>query len=163
MNEWVRVYTYKTGLLSPVAHDLQLTLDKWSIRRDGGEIIFEAWPDSLQVDGAMVRGKLQPRGINDKDRRKIRKNIREKILETKANPKVVFRGRETRDSIVGSLRMKSQTHDIEFATTEQAGTLRGEIEIQPSRWGVAPFRALGGAIKLQNRVRVVFCIKTSPG
>ena len=163
MKEWVRIYTYKTGLLSPVAHDLQLTLEKWSLRREGREIIFEAWPESLQVDGAMVRGKLEPRGISDKDRRKIRKNIQERILDTRKNPKIVFRGKENRDSIQGNLRMNGQLEHLEFPTREHAGSLRAEVEIQPSRWGISPFRALGGTIKLQDRIRVVFCLRTSPG
>ena len=162
MREWVRVYTYKTGLLSPVAHDLQLSLEKWDLRRDHGDLVFEAWTDRLRIDGPVVRGRLEPRGISDKDRRKIKSNIDDKILDIQRNPRVVFRGRERRDRIEGTLLLRGQSVEISIPTTESKGQLRGEVTIRPSLWGIRPFKALGGAIKLLDRVRVAFCLHTGP-
>lgn len=39
--------------------------------------------------------------------------------------------------------------------------LHGEVELTPSRWGIKPFKALMGAIKLQDRVRVRFDLPAS--
>jgi len=36
--------------------------------------------------------------------------------------------------------------------------LRCEIELKPSDFGIAPYRALGGALKVQDRVRVVLTL-----
>jgi hypothetical protein len=32
--------------------------------------------------------------------------------------------------------------------------LTGELEIVPSHWGIKPYRALGGTLKVQDRIRV---------
>jgi hypothetical protein len=32
--------------------------------------------------------------------------------------------------------------------------LVGELELAPSQWGIKPFRALGGTLKVQDRIRV---------
>ena len=162
MREWVRVYTYKTGLLSPVAHDLQLSLEKWDLRRDRGELVFEAWAERLRIDGPVVRGRLEPRGISDKDRRKIKSTIDDTILDIRRHPKIVFRGREKGDQIQGKLLLKGSNIEITISTTENKGLLRGETTIRPSVWGIPPFKALAGAIKLQDKVRVAFCLHTGP-
>ena len=156
MREWVRVYTYKTGLLSPVAHDLQLSLERWEIHREGTGLVFQARLKSLRIDGPVVRGKLEPRGISDRDRAKIRGHIGDTILCTREHPLAIFKGQQVGSMLRGPLRMRGQAQEISFALQEENGQLKGAVEIQPSRWGIAPFKALGGAIKLKDHVRIAF-------
>jgi hypothetical protein len=159
VSEWLRVFTYKTGLLSAVAHDLQLSLEHWDLKIEEQEIVFEARPQGLQIDGPFIRGKLEPRGINDSDRRKIKRNILETVLLSEAHPMVIFRGKHLGQALHGQLRLRGQTHPLVIPVTQADGRLQGEVEIQPSRWGIAPFRALAGAIKLQDRVRIAFQLR----
>ena len=87
MREWLRVYTYKAGLLSPMAHDLQISLSRWDLQPEGAYWLFQADAAHLQIDGPIVRGQLEQRGITDRDRRKIKGHIRDTILNTRAHPK----------------------------------------------------------------------------
>jgi hypothetical protein len=159
VGEWLRVFTYKTGLLSPVAHDLQLSLDRWDLTREGTDIIFEARSQSLEIDGPIVRGKLEPRGISDKDRKKIKRNILDTVLLSRTHPMVIFRGSQQGAELRGELRLRGQTLPLVIPITHSGDQLQGQVEIQPTRWGIAPFKALAGAIKLQDRVRIEFSIR----
>ena len=156
MRDWLRVYTYKTGLLSPVAHDLQLSLERWELHREGTGLVFRARLESLRVDGPIVRGKLEPRGISDRDRAKIKGHISDTVLCTTEHPVAIFKGQQVGSMLRGPLRLRGQAHEISFALREEEGRIHGEVEIQPSRWGIAPFKALGGAIKLKDHVRIAF-------
>ena len=48
------------------------------------------------------------------------------------------------------------TQDITLTVREADGRWRGQIELVPTRWGIQPFKALLGAIKLEDRVVVRF-------
>lgn len=155
----VEVYTFKEGLLGRAAHDLRLTVQDFSI--DGSPDQLEARFDirGFRVDGAMRDGRLDERVLGDKDKREILDNIRNKILH--ADRPLRFRGKAgLRDDggyrVSGELEMAGQSRPVELALDRSGDRLRGEIELTPSRWGVKPFKALMGAIKLQDRVRVRF-------
>lgn len=159
MREWLRVYTYKAGLLSPMAHDLQISLSRWDLQPEGTYWLFQADASHLEIDGPIVRGQLEQRGITDRDRRKIKGHIRDTILNTRAHPKITFRGRPHGDLLEGELRLRGSVQKVAIILSQEGPLIRGEVEIQPSRWGIAPFKALGGTIKLQDRIRVAFCIQ----
>jgi polyisoprenoid-binding protein YceI len=156
----IEVLTFKEGLLSKVAHDLQLTLEQYRIESDGRRVEGEFRPDSLSVVGAMRRGVLDTGVLSDGDRREIGVNIREKVLHTDRHPTATFSGRVARGDgkhrLVGPLTLAGVSHEIAFDVLERDGRWTGEVEIQPSRWDVQPFKALLGAIKLQDRVIVRF-------
>jgi len=156
----VEVLTFKEGLLSKVAHDLLLTLEQYRIESDGRRVEGEFRPESLSVVGAMRRGVLDTGVLSDGDRREIGVNIREKVLHTDRHPKITFAGRvargDTKHRVVGPLTLAGATHEIAFDVEERDGRWSGEVEIAPSRWGIAPFKALLGAIKLQDRVVLRF-------
>ena len=158
MKEWLRVYTYKAGLLSPMAHDLQISLSRWNLQPEGSHWLFQADAAHLEIDGPIVRGQLEQRGITDKDRRKIKNHIQDTILKTQSHPKIIFRGRPKNHTLEGELRLKGRIQPITIPLRNDGSLVRGEVEIQPSRWGITPFKALGGAIKLQDRIRVAFCV-----
>ena len=152
--------TFKEGLLSKVAHDLQLIIEQYRIASDGRRIEGEFRPESLSVVGAMRRGVLDTGVLSDGDRREIGVNIREKVLHTDRHPTIAFSGRVARGDrthrVVGPLTLMGVSHEIAFDVRERDGRWTGEVEIQPSRWDVQPFKALLGAIKLQDRVIVRF-------
>lgn len=151
-----RVYTFKDGLLSRVAHDLQLTLARFEVTVDGDQVTGTFWPDSLSVDGSMVDGRLQPDGLRDKDRREIQGNITDKILNAKRFPNARLSATRTGDLLTGTLELAGRSAPVRIELRGAAGRVQGEVELVPTRWGIAPFKALLGAIKLQDRVRVVF-------
>lgn len=157
---WIRVFTFKQGLLSRVAHDLRLRLERFEVRIDGVGVEAVFWPDSLRVDGAMKDGRLDESALSGSDKAEIQDNIQKKILHTAEHPQARFSGTaEPEDAghrVRGELELVGTRVPLELRVTRRDGTFLGEVELVPSRWGIAPFKALMGAIKLQDRVLVRF-------
>lgn len=156
----IQVLTFKEGLLSRVAHDLRLSLERHRVATDGSGVEAELFPDSLVVEGAMRGGKLDPALLGDADKREIGVNLREKVLRTSAHPSIELRADVVRAGarieLAGTLRMLGKIVEVRFPVHERQGRWSGEVELVPSRWGIQPFKALLGAIKLQDRVVVCF-------
>lgn len=155
----VEVFSFKEGLLGRVAHDLRLSVGSFGIEGapDGFEVRFDI--SSLRVDGVMRDGRLDEGTLGEGDKRDILDNVKHKILH--AERPLRFEGRaEPRDDggyrVSGELEMAGQRRALSLSLDRVGDRLQGEIELQPSRWGIKPFKALMGAIKLQDRVRVRF-------
>jgi polyisoprenoid-binding protein YceI len=153
-----KVFTYKAGLLARLAHDLQLTLGKFEVVYDDDKVTGTFSPESLSVDGAVKRGKVNADTISASDRTKIHGNITEKILETSKYPEITFEGTGDAGSgkVQGVLTMHGRSNPVDLVVRESAGSYKGAVDLVPSRWGISPFKAMGGAIKLQDKVRVEF-------
>ncbi len=155
----ISLYTYKEGLLSRLAHDLRLTVERYTITLDHGRIRAEIDPRSLHVDGVVASGELRQDVLSDSDRRKIGATLADDVLACASHPEITFEG-EVKHSesfrylVQGQLRLAGKVAEIEVAMT-LGDRVRGEIELKPTRWGIAPYKAMAGALKVQDRVRVV--------
>lgn len=155
----ISLYTYKEGLLSRLAHDLRLTVQRFSIELDQGRVTARFDPRSLHVDGVVSNGDLHEDVLSERDRKQIGATIIDDVLRCGAHPEIQFEGDVThsetfRFDVRGQLRLTGQTVMIEAALT-LGDRVRGDLELKPTRWGIAPFKAMGGALKVQDRVRVV--------
>lgn len=163
----VHVFTFKEGLLSSVAHDLRLTPERFEIEivhaeAGGGPTTVTArfWPATLRIDGAVKNGQLEAGGLSDRDRREIHDNLTDKVLHTDRHPEARFSGQLAIDAplarVDGTLSLAGRDANLSITVRREDGRYRGEVELAPSRFGIAPFKALMGAIRLQDRVRLVF-------
>ena len=162
----IHVFTYKDGLLARLAHDLRLTLGRFEIQRDGATLSARFWPASLTVDGAIDRkGQVDRHALSDSDRRKIGENIAAEVLHLDRSPEASFRGRivDGEAAVEGELTLHGRSAPLQVAVRAVDGRVRAEVTLAPSRCGVAPYRALAGAIKLQDRVLVVVDLPAQPG
>jgi len=156
------VFTYKDGLLSSIAHDLRLSLERFEVEvdADAGTVSGRFWPASLRVDGPVKEGTVDAKGLSERDRRDIHDNITEKILQTDRQPEVRFIGKLVVDAPIGrvdgTLSLVGRDAPLNVTLRHEGGRYLGEVEFVPSKWGIAPFKALMGAIRLRDRVRVVF-------
>src|SRR5512134_2460152 len=89
----IQVFTFKRGLLSKVAHDLRLDLERFEVQTDGERVKGRFFVDSLRVEGAIKNGELDADALSEVDRREIVGNIRDSILHTERHPEAVFEGR----------------------------------------------------------------------
>ncbi len=152
----IRIYTYKDRrkLLSPVAHDLCLEVERFVVDRDGDRVTVRCEAGSIRVEGKVVRGVVE--SMRDRDRRDIEKNVQAKVLRTKQHPEVRFEGVFERGRVSGELSLVGRGVPLDFEVATSGDRLRGRVEFAPSRWGIAPFKALLGAISLEDRVVVEF-------
>lgn len=152
------VFTFKDGLLARLAHDLRLRVDRWEVEVEGEAVTARCWTSSLWPEGAMSGGRLDEGSLSDGDREKIRENITEKILSAGRYPEIVFRGQAPEGSatVKGELTLAGRSAPLEIPLRREGGVVRGEVTLVPSRWGIEPYKAMGGAIKLQDKVRIAF-------
>lgn len=159
----IHVFTFKAGLLARVAHDLRLTAHKHELTLEGHRIRGYCAADSLAVDGVMTAHGLDPNGLSDKDKRQILETVQNEILDSRRFPRIEFEGQvEKRSqqqlSLRGQLRLKNQNRPIVTDLMHSADRVQATFELKPSEFGIAPYKALAGAIKLEDRVRVSIAI-----
>jgi hypothetical protein len=156
MSHRVWVFTFKEGLLSRVAHDLRLHVERFTITREGDEIIARIEPASIVVDGVMHGERLDPDGLGKRDCDKITQTIRDDILRTRLHRSIDFRGRLELSTLrcVGELTLVGVRRPLTIVGTRERGRVRASMSLRPTDFGIAPYKALAGAIRLQDRVRV---------
>lgn len=158
MDAAIYIYTFKEGLLSKLAHDLRLTLARFEISARGTEVSARFEAGSLVVDGAMKGGKLERGDLSESDRKKIRETLQGDVLHTRDHAEARFVGRsasrEPPFTLEGDLTLCGVTRPLSLMLLVRDERLVGEVEIVPSLWGIKPFRALGGTLRVQDRVVV---------
>ncbi len=152
------MYTFKAGLLSPLAHDLRLRVDRWEIGLDGVRVAARFWTDSIVVEGPVIRGDLRPSGLSERDKQAILATLRTDILDTARWPEIRFVG----DAMSGDLTIRGRAVRVDLRSRQEGAVHVGEIELAPSLWGITPYRALGGTIRLQDRLRLTWRV-SEPG
>jgi hypothetical protein len=160
----IHVFTYKAGLLARVAHDLRLRVQRYDFTLHDGRVSGGCDANSLLVEGAMTQHGLEPNALSEHDRQQILETVRVEILESDRYPRVSFDARVSANAgaihIDGSLRLRGRTLAIESELRGGAADLwQASFEITPSRFGIAPYKALAGAIKLQDRVTVMVTLQ----
>ncbi|NDP43071.1 MAG: YceI family protein [Aromatoleum sp.] len=125
--------------------------------------------DALVVDEPVLRAEAgfdtQPSAA---DIAGTRRNMLEKVLETDRHPYALIAvndlgaGGSARQLRV-ALTLHGTTSSVDAATQfERAGeevSVTGTLAIDQSRFGIAPFSVLGGAIAVQDRVNITFRIR----
>jgi polyisoprenoid-binding protein YceI len=155
----VQVKTYREGMAQAVGHDLVLDVTEWhatvSVAGDGTPSIeFEVDPRSLQVREG-VRG-VKP--LSDKDRADIVKNINDKILQGKPisfRSKSATAGDGSTVAVTGDLTLCGTTRQEKFALQSGDGRMAGTLSVTQSDYGIKPYRAMLGALKVRDGVEIV--------
>ena len=158
MEATIHVYTFKEGLLSKLAHDLRLSVGRFEIGARGTEVQGRFEVDSLRVDGAVKEGRLDRGELDESARQKIRDNMLKDVLRARDYGEVRFSGqtssREPPYTVQGELTMCGVTKPLSLLLLLRNDRLVGDVEIAPSQWGIRPYRALGGTLRVQDRVRI---------
>jgi hypothetical protein len=153
----IQLFTYRAGLLARLGDDLEFALGSAQLTLDTTRIHGRFQLSSLRVLGAIRRGRLDPHALDAKDKREI-EAVAGEILEAREHPEAVLEAEVAvragdRFQVRGELTLRGQARPIQF-DVQSGASLRASIELTPSRWGIAPHRALGGALKLQDRIGV---------
>ncbi len=167
----LHAYTYKDGVLARVAHDLRLVLPEFEVSAtgDGAHLAITFDLRSLRPEGAMVGGLFSPGELGAKELREIAQTIHDEVLDTRRFPQARFVGaleRQAQGAIArGRLELHGKVAPLVLVARREARAqgerFSGELELRPSDFGIAPYRALLGALKLQDRVRIEFSIDPS--
>lgn len=157
----LHIYTYKDGVLSRLGHDLRLRCRSFEVSIDGTNVAGRFDVSSIELEGAVRGDALALAEVSDKDRREILETMHSKVLESRRHPEVRFSGEareagEQRVSVAGQLELHGRRQPLDVDVERTDGRLRGRVSLRPSRWGIAPFKAFLGALRLQDRVEIAF-------
>lgn len=162
MSAPVRILTFKRGLLARLAHDLQLSLTRVEVVRDGPRVRARLDVRALAVDGVVRDGVLRPDVLSPRDVRDVLENTARDVLDSRRFPELRFDGTaEARGAgvrVSGALEIRGRRAPVTFDLTVRDGLATGDVELVPSRWGIEPFTALLGAMAVQDRVVVRLAI-----
>lgn len=154
----VRVKTGRQGMASKVGHDLTLEAGNWkatlTVDGDPSRSAVQATiePRSLEVTAAT--GGAKP--VSDKDKKDIKKNISGLL----GNDSITFSSTsvEVNDSAVkaaGTLSIAGQSRPVTLnLTATPDGRLNGSMSVVQTQFGIKPFSAMMGALKVKDEVEV---------
>ena len=161
MEATVHVFVYRSGLLARLAHDLRLTAGEYELSVQGRHVRGFCAANSLHVDGVMTSRGMSTRVLSFNDRQVITRNICDEVLQCSKYPRIEFEGELAGDTsgtllVRGALQVCGQSRTVASELTVHGDRLQSTFELTPSEFGIAPFKALGGAIRVQDRVRIAF-------
>jgi len=155
----VRVFTFKQGLLSGVAHDLELAVDRFRIDWSFERVSATFDTTSLRVLYAVVSGQPVPDALSAGDRRKIEKTIADDVLVTSKHPDARFESSvisAAGDDFVarGTLTLAGREQDLTARVHREQGAYGTELVLDQRSFGIVPYSAMLGALKLKPEVRI---------
>lgn len=156
------IFTYKEGLLSAAAHDLRLVVTRLQLQVAEAPLHIDARFDagSLRVAAAQRDGADDPSALSEGDRRKIERAIVEEVLDARRHPEIRFRSdRVTAEGegylIEGQLTLHGATRPLTLRSGPAAGGAQiAEVTLHQPDFGIRPYSALLGALKIRPDVRV---------
>jgi len=165
------IRTSRMGLGARAGHDLTIEVTRWhaEVTVDSAAVARSSLSVEADADSFEVRtgtGGLKP--LTDGDRTEIKQTIREKILHTRQHPSITFRSTQvagTADafSIDGDLTIIGTTRPITAHGRLTGDGAQGSAEVVQSRWGIRPYTAFFGALKLSDEVTIEFSVRLTPG
>ncbi|MEO3890413.1 YceI family protein [Nonomuraea sp. B5E05] len=164
------VHTTRTGLGAKAGHDLTIEVTRWhgEAAADPADPAGSSVTVEVDADSLVVRqgtGGVKP--LTESDRREIGKIMGEKVLHTRRHPTITFRSTRVEGSaeefrVEGELTLVGVTRPAELRGSLAGGRVRGSAVIVQSQWGIRPYSALFGALKLSDEVEVRFDVGLVP-
>jgi polyisoprenoid-binding protein YceI len=160
------VKTSRAGLGRKAGHDLTIEATEWS---GNATVVADAPAKSsvsvtVRTASLTVRegsGGLKP--LTDGDRAEIERILAgEGLLDTARHPTITFRstaitGTPQSFEITGDLTIRGRTHPATVhGSGDGEGGVHGWAAITQSAWGVKPYSAFLGALKLADEVRIEY-------
>ena len=156
-NATCRVFTEKEGLLSTLAHDLELDVTDFSIKAEASAVEGTFDPRSLKVLHALQDGKPTA-ALSPWDKADIEGNIAREVLTSPSAISFVSsaltRGADGGGKVAGSLTLNARTRPVELEVRREAGNFVTELVIHQLDWGIIPYSAMMGALRIKPQVRI---------
>lgn len=152
------IFTYRKGLLARFGHDLRLRAHAFEIELLAGRLLGRVSLQSLRVDGAIEHDQLNAEVPSAADRAEIERTLASRILDVTRHPEATFEGavqaQGERMLFSGQLTLHGRTQPLQAEGTWRDGRVQARAQLIPSRWGIEPYKAMGGALRLDDRIDV---------
>jgi YceI-like protein len=167
------VFTFRAGLLAAAGHDLKLRPERFEIEADGHSVRARFDAASLRVVAAMRGGREDAASLSARDRQEIERTCAREVLEAQRFPEIIFTSNEIPagavrspeivftsneippDAVRGTLLLHGRELSVELALRREGPRAVAAVEIDVRRFGIRPYAAMLGALRVSPRVRVV--------
>jgi polyisoprenoid-binding protein YceI len=160
-NATLSVHTRRGGAAAKAGHDLVIEVTAWQGTLEVGADA-QATSVALDADATSLRvrkGSGGMQALGDDDKENIRQTIDDEILKRRD---IVFRSTRVegpadagRIGVEGDLTLVGDTHPIAFdLAVGDDGRLAATAVVTQTRWGMKPYSALFGALKVLDDVEV---------
>ena len=161
----ITVYTFKEGLLSKIAHDLVIDAPKFAATL---EVEGQTGQLELDVDAAAL--KVTSDNVSASQKQEIQGNIRKKVLDTRRHGTISVRGsgpfEEGDHRVTASVTIAGRTRDVPMTVTvRQTGEtveLHTAFDIQQTSFGIKPYSAMMGTLKIKDVVKLEGTLRFPP-
>jgi polyisoprenoid-binding protein YceI len=167
-NGTLTVRTGRRGAIAKAGHDLLIEVDRWGatlqLADDPAQSVLELSADSNSLNVREATGGIQP--LSDKDSAGIEQTIEQEVLRGTA---ITFRSTSVQSAGSGRLRVQG---DLELAGGNNPvafeleiaddGHLTGSAAVKQSAWGMKPYTAMFGALKVADEVQVAIDARLQP-
>lgn len=155
------VRTYKAGLLSAVGHDLALRVERWSLTLDPDDERVEGTFDgtTFAVLGVVKGERIDPDVLSVKEQGEVLDNIRKHVFKGFRPASIRFEADDVEfddDTIEGegTLEIPPGRHTVRFEASVEDGQAICTVRLHQPDFGIVPFKALMGALKIQPDIEV---------
>jgi polyisoprenoid-binding protein YceI len=154
------VRTKRTGAAAKAGHDLLIEVTAWEATLQVGDDAADTSIE-LEADGASLHVREGTGGIQslgDNDKASIRQSIDDDVLKGQA---ITFRstavtGADGGLTVEGELTLAGATRPLGFdLAVGDDGRLSAVAVVKQTDWGMKPYSALFGALKVVDEVEVV--------
>jgi polyisoprenoid-binding protein YceI len=160
-NATLSVHTRRGGAAAKAGHDLVIEVTSWEATLDLGADV-ESTTVELTADASSLRVQSGTGGMHalgDDDMANINQTIDDEVLK---RAEIVFRSTAVQSAPGGGLRVQGdltlagKTGPIEFdLTIGDDGSLSAIAVVTQTQWGMKPYSALFGALKVLDDVEIV--------
>ena len=160
----VRIFVFREGLARALGHDIEIDVESFTLDVDVDARSLDARFDasSLRTLHAVKDGAPDAGALSANDRETIDEALAEKVLKVRRHPEVRFVASKVDvdtaaggGRVEGALTLHGVTRGIACDVVRDAnGVVTCEVVIDQAAFGIEPFRAFAGALKVKQNVVV---------
>jgi polyisoprenoid-binding protein YceI len=172
----ILLHTGREGMAARMGHDLTLEVIRWTATVVVDGMAVERSSATATIDARSLQVKEATGGampLSDGDRADIEKNIAEKVLQTDRHPEITFTSTavevvgEDAVTVTGDLSMAGRSRPVRIPLSVQPADgdvrLTGRVPLAQSEWGIRPFRAMMGSLKVRDQIDVSVDVRLPAG
>lgn len=157
----VEVLVFREGLLSAVGHDLVLRVTAFELAIDPAapSVVARLDPASLRVASAVRDGRPLPGALRPRDVAEIEDAIASAVLRVRRFPELRFEStavapREGGWEVRGALALAGVTRPLTVPVRRAGERVLAAARLHQPDFGIAPYRAMLGALRVKPDVEV---------
>jgi predicted outer membrane repeat protein len=151
------VKTTRSGAAAAAGHDLVLEVTAWEATLDTGDAAsLELTADATSL--RVIEGKGGMKALSEDDKADICKSIDKDVLKKKA---ISFSSSSVEEggggvAVKGDLEIAGKSAPVEFdLAIGDDGTVSGSAKLSQKSFGIKPYSALFGALKVNDDVEIL--------